>query len=182
MLVSISASGAVAQQSKPADKQALPNRFNSDSRKIAEKTSESLKVEIVEAPTFDKESQEVLDALKNFMEGLEHANLEEIGACLSDNITQINQQSGKVLYGKAEVLENIKKNIIGTNNEHPVKRIVIHRPFIGIKNDTAMVSFRATKELTGKPVELESWCSEVFEHKDGRWLVLQLKTNWKPMH
>lgn len=140
-----------------------------------------LKVEVVDAPEMDKESNAVLDQLKALLHGLEHGNLDAIAACLSDNVTTLDEQC-KVTYGKTDVMENIKKKVIGTGNEHPIKRLVIYHPFVRIKGDSAMVSFRATKEMGGKnPVELESWCSEVFERKNGNWLVLQLKTNWKPV-
>ncbi len=124
----------------------------------------------------------MLDALQKLLHGLEQGNLEVVAACLSDNVTQIDKQS-KVMFGKPEVLENVKKNIIGTNNKRPVKRIMVYSPFIRVKGDTAMVSFRATKEMAGpSPSKLESWCSEVFERKDGQWLVLQLRTNWKSVN
>jgi hypothetical protein len=77
-------------------------------------------------------------------------------------------------------MDHIKKNVLGTEANPPVKRIVVYNPFVDVKGDTAMVSFRASKDLSDKnSTTLESWCSEVFERKNGQWLVLQLKTNWQ---
>ncbi len=183
LILALTLAQASSAQSSRAVKGPSNHLISIEPTATKETASESLTVEVVNAPVVDKESQEVLDALKNLMQGLEHHNLEEVGACLSDNVTQIDEKKNKVLFGKPEVLENAKKNLIGAGNVSPVKKLMIYSPFIRIKGDTAMVSFRATKEMTGEhPIKLESWCSEVFERKDGHWLVLQLKTNWKTIH
>ena len=77
------------------------------------------------------------------------------------------------------MLEHIKSNVIGAADKSPVKHITVHDPFVHVKGDSAMVSFRATKQMADNRI-LESWCSEVYEHKDGRWLILQFRSNWKP--
>ncbi|MBX9689872.1 MAG: DUF4440 domain-containing protein [Candidatus Obscuribacterales bacterium] len=165
-----------------AESPAAEKNGSSRAQSRAEKPAESLKVEIVTSGTHDKESQEVLDALAKLLEGLEHKDLKEIEACLSEKVTKIDEQSKQVLYGKAEILEDIKKNVLGTASQHKISSLVVYNPFISIKDDTAMVSFRATKEMSGSsPSKFESWCSEVFERKNGNWLVLQLRTHWKPI-
>ena len=88
-------------------------------------------------------------------------------------------RSGKVVSGKEAVLEFIKSKVIGRESTSPVKRIAVYSPFVRIKGETSMVSFRATKEMADDS-KLESWCSEVYERKDGQWLVLQFRSNWKP--
>lgn len=142
----------------------------------------ALTVEVIGAQHTDKESEEVLHALKKLLTGLEHQNFDAIADCLSEDVTQIDAKN-RVLYGKKEVLENIKKNIFGSDKKRPVvDKIVVYNPFIRVKGDMAMVSFRAMKELSGeRPTKMESWCSEIFERKNGQWLILQLKTNWQPM-
>jgi len=148
---------------------------------VAQKASNPISVELVGGSASDAESADVLGALKKLLAGLGQRNLELIGACLSEDVVAFDDHNGKLMSGKEAVLEQIKKNVIGTKDQSPVKRIVVHDPFVRVKGDTAMVSFRATKELADEQKsKLESWCSEVFERKDGQWLVLQYRSNWKP--
>jgi hypothetical protein len=135
-------------------------------------------VELVGTPPSDEQSRDVVAVMRKLFVGIAERNLDEIGACLSDEVTTFDARKHDVLYGKTAVLENMKKNLLGTDGNRPVKRLTVYAPFVSVKGDTAMVSFRAVKEIaSGK---LESWCSDVFERKDGKWLVLQHKTDWKP--
>jgi len=146
---------------------------------IGQKQHDELNVELVGAKETDKDAIAVIAALQKLLSGIAHSDLALIGSCLSNDVTMFDDKSKKFLYGKESVIDHVKKNVVGTDSKHPIKRIVVYNPFVDVKGDTAMVSFRATKELTDKDsTTLESWCSEVFERKNGEWLVLQLKTNW----
>jgi Domain of unknown function (DUF4440) len=135
-------------------------------------------VELVGTPPADEKSRDVVAVMRKLFVGIAEQNFDEIGACLSDEVTMFDVRKHDVLYGKTQVLEHMKKNLFGTDGNRPVKRLTVYAPFVSVKGDTAMVSFRAVKEVeSGK---LESWCSDVFERKDGKWLVLQHKTDWKP--
>ncbi len=150
------------------------NKSNDD------KTAGTLEVELVGAHQTDKEETTVIAALQRLLQGLAHRNLDQIGSCLSQDVTTFDSKTKVYVYGKEAVIEHIKKNVLGTEAAPAVKRLVVYDPFVHIKGDTAMVSFRATKDLADKnSTSFESWCSEVFERKDGQWLVLQLKTDWK---
>jgi hypothetical protein len=141
--------------------------------------SQEFDVELVGTPPSDEKSRDVVAVMRKLFVGIAEQNLDEIGACLSDEVTMFDVRKHDVLYGKTQVLEHMKKNLFGTDGNRPVKRLTVYAPFVSVKGDTAMVSFRAVKEIeSGK---LESWCSDVFERKDGKWLVLQHKTEWKPV-
>lgn len=148
----------------------------------AAQTSPALKVELIETGTLDQQSQEVIDTLQTLLLGLAHRNVEQVAACLSEDVTAFDDRGRKSIYGKQAVLDNLKKNVMGEANIHPVSRIAIYNPFVRVKGDSAMVSYRATKDMPGsKPSKVESWCSQVFERKDGKWLVLWFRSNWQPV-
>lgn len=140
-----------------------------------------LEVELVEADTTDKDSADVINALKKLLHGLAMRDAALVGTCLSDDVTVFDVRNNRFIYGKDSVLEHVKKNVIGTDGTRPVKRLVVYRPFVHVKGDMAMVSFKATKEMGGdSPTTLESWCSEIYERKNGEWRVFQLNTRWQP--
>lgn len=150
-----------------------------ENSKLDEKI-DALSVELFDSQEGGKDQNEVIAALQKLLKGLADRNVEEVGDCLSGDVTMFDSKTDKYLYGKDAVIEHVRKNVIGTAGQHPVKKISVFHPFVTVRGDTAMVSFRATKEL-GDPnsTKMESWCSEVFERKNGQWLVLQLKTDWK---
>lgn len=140
--------------------------------------SEPMKVEVVGADS-DKDSQELLPAFKKLMQGLGQRDINTIGECLSPEVILFYNHD--LVYGKKAVLDHISKKVIGVD-DGTVNSITIYHPFIKIKGDTAMVSFRATKEIGGsKPAKLESWCWEIFERKDNEWKILQFHSKWTPL-
>ncbi len=149
---------------------------------LDEKPAAVIDVELVGATQTDKEDLAVIAALQKLLQGMAHRNIEQISAALSDEVTTFDAKSKQYVHGKQTVIDHIKKNILGNESSHPVKRLIVHHPFVHIKGETAMVSFRATKDLNDPgATTLESWCSEVFERKNGQWVVLHLNTDWKPL-
>lgn len=140
--------------------------------------SEPMKVEIVGADS-DKDSQELLPAFKKLLQGLAQRDINTIGECLSPEVILFYNHD--LVYGKKAVLDHISKKVIGVD-EGTVNSITVYHPFIKVKGDTAMVSFRATKDIGGsKPAKLESWCWEIFERKDNEWKILQFNSKWTPL-
>lgn len=145
-------------------------------------TTSTLDVELVETVPAQPEGREVVTSLKRLLKGIANRDISQIGSCLSEDVTMFDARKNKLLYGKKDVLEHVKNNVVGAEGTHPVKQLKVYNPFVTIKGDTAMVSFKATKELSDpKSTKLVSWCSEVFERKGGEWIVLQLRTNWEPI-
>jgi len=143
------------------------------------KDNANIEVELIGASETDKDATAVIAALQKLLAGLAHRDMSVIGSCLSEDVTTMDQTK-KYVYGKQAVLDHVKQNVVGTDSQPPVKSIKVYNPFVRVKGDTAMVSFRATKDLADKnSTTMESWCSEIFERKNGEWLVLQLKTDWK---
>ncbi len=144
------------------------------------KPAGGIEVELIGNSGTDNESAEVLNALRALLSGLASRDLNRVGDCLRSDVIMFDDAKHKVLFGKDDVLAHVKANVIGTQNVSPVRRIAVHDPFVRVKGNVAMVSFRATKQLHDSS-QLESWCSEIFEKQDGKWLILQLRTNWNPL-
>lgn len=143
-------------------------------------TSEPIKVEIIGGDNQDTENEQVLSAFKKLMLGLGQKDIGAIGECLSPDVILFYNHD--LVYGKQAVLDHISKRVLGKEPAGTVNSITVHHPFIKVKGQTAMVSFRAVKQFTGaKPTKMESWCWEVFERKDNQWKVLQFHSNWTPI-
>lgn len=167
--------------SADARKSSDKNREKKPDSPAAQSTS-ALDVELVETVPTQAEGREVVASLKRLLKGIANRDLRQIGSCLSEEVTMFDARKNKLLYGKKDVLEHVRNNVVGAEGTHPVKQLKVYNPFVTIKGDTAMVSFKAMKELSDpKSTKLVSWCSEVFERKGGEWIVLQLRTNWEPI-
>jgi hypothetical protein len=141
----------------------------------------AMEVQIVQPEQQDEANKPVVKSLQNLLEALANRNLEQIRNCLSDEVSVCVNSKDGVIYGRDAVMEHIKKNVLGTAADAITKKITVYRPYVTIKSDTAMVSFQATKEVTGShPQTLESWCSEVFERSGNDWKVIYFQSNWKP--
>ena len=141
--------------------------------------SAPIKIEVIGETASDKDSSDVMAALHRLLTYVEHKNFEQIGNCLSEDVVMTDDKSNEPVYGKKDVMERVKSNLDGGKKKSPVKSMVLQHPFVNVKGDTAMVSFLAKKELADGS-KFESLCSEVYERKNGEWLVLKFKTNWKP--
>lgn len=139
----------------------------------------TLKIDVIGETSTDKESSEVLAALHKLLTSVEHRDYDAIDKCLSPDVVMIEEGKKEPHFGKQAVLDKIKSNINGSKEKSPVKHMVLTHPFVAVKGDTAMVSFQAKKELADGS-KFESLCSEVYERKDGNWLILKFRSNWKP--
>jgi hypothetical protein len=149
---------------------------------MAEEKARAPKIEIVGADTQNPDSEKVLDAFKKLMQGLEQRNTDQIASCLSSEVILFDNRSHNLVSGKDAVMNHINKNVLGTATAPAVTDLTVYNPFVAVKGDTAMVSFRAVKTLAGeKPTQLESWCSEIFEREESDWKVLYFKSSWKPL-
>ncbi len=177
-----SASFAADKGQKPVTespgKQSAAARKESAGRTGADK----VEIELVGAHPSSGAETEVIAALKKLLVGIANRDEVQIADCLSNDVTTFDTRADKFVHTKDAVLDHVKKNVIGTTGTVPVKKIVVYNPFVSVKGETAMISFRATKEMADKQsTKLESWCAEIYEKKNGEWLVLQLKTNWEPV-
>jgi hypothetical protein len=141
----------------------------------------AMEVQIVQREQQDEANKPIVQSLQVLLEALASKDLKKISDCLSDEVTVCDSAKNGVIYGKDAVMQHIKKNVLGTSADTGAQKIVVHHPYVTIKNDTAMVSFYATKQLAGsRPQTLESWCSEVYERSGKDWKVIYFRSNWKP--
>jgi hypothetical protein len=151
-------------------------------RAYAEEPNAPIPFVVIGAPTGDKDTESVISALQKLLHGLEQRDLTVITECLSPRVVMIDDRSSNVVFGREPVLEHIKTYVIGNKSASPVRNITVYNPFVRVKDDTAMVSFRAVKTMADAPsTKLESLCSEVFERRDGNWYVLQFRSKWQPL-
>jgi ketosteroid isomerase-like protein len=141
----------------------------------------AMQVELADTEPPNATNKPVVEELQKLMQALAKRDINEVGDCLSEEVTIFDPSNHGVVYGKKAVLEHISKNVIGTTGDTGVKKLVIYHPYVSVKDDTAMISFHATKEpMNSHSPVLESWCSEVFERVGDRWKILHFQSNWKP--
>lgn len=142
-----------------------------------EDADKSIHIEVTGELASDKDSKDVIAALHRLLSGIEQRNFDKVSECLSPDVIMI-EKNDELIYGRQSVLDRAKSNILGSKQKSPVKKITVKDPFVCVKGDTASVFFNADKELEDGS-KFDSLCNEVYERKDGQWLVLKFQTNWK---
>lgn len=145
-------------------------------------SGEPIKVAVIGGFGDNPQTAEVLNELRVLLNALSNRDLAGIGACLSPDITMLDSRTTQLIHGKDAVLAHVKKNVLDPADGTRIESVTVYDPFVTIDGDKAMVSFRAEKVMAlPKPAKLESYCSEVYERKDGRWQILHMKNIWRPV-
>lgn len=142
------------------------------------------KVNCVDPHPACEESQKVIDTLKKIYEAFGRGDMNEVSQYIADNCSTFDESTHKVIFGKKEVLEDIKRKIeqYRDDKESPLLSYTIERPYAEVKDNTAVVNFVAIKEFGGKhPQKLISHCTDIFVKENGRWLKSHFRSNWKPV-
>ncbi|MGH9552778.1 MAG: YybH family protein [Terriglobales bacterium] len=142
------------------------------------------KVECIDAHPACEESQKVIDTLKEIYEAFGRRDVQGCGKYFDENCSTFDEQSKQLISGKQAVMEDVRKKIerLADDKESPLVSYTIEHPYAQVKGDTAVVTFTATKVFGGKhPRTLQSHCTDIFVKKDGKWLKLHYRANWKPV-
>ena len=141
----------------------------------------SKKVACVNPHAACSESEKVIDTLKKIVYAYTEGNFDEFSKYLSDEVTTIDAKSGKVIAGKKAVVADVKARWeVAHGSDKPVLSYTIYHPYAKVTGNTAVVTFRAIKEVGGKkPVKLVSCCTDIFKKEDGIWKKTHYRSDWK---
>src|SRR4051794_9046304 len=111
---------------------AFSGAYSAPSTTVPAAPSGKIEVELVGATTGDKESDSVIEALRQLLRGLEERDLTAIEACLGRGVVLIDDRTSNLIFGKKQVLEHIKTNVIGDKSASPIKGITVYHPFVRV--------------------------------------------------
>lgn len=132
-----------------------------------------------------KESEKVLDTLQTLVKAYIHGDVKTIEQLLDDNCTTIDDNTGKLVSGKANVVADLKKKFekYAPNGETPLLKFTIDHPYARVNGDTAVVNFVAYREIGGKhPLKEKSEVTDVFVKHEGVWKKLHYRGAWKKVN
>jgi hypothetical protein len=142
------------------------------------------KIDCVDPHPACEESAKVIETLKTIYEAFGRGDVAGCGKYIDDNCTTFDEATKSLIVGKKAVLEDIQKKIeqFRDDRESPLVSYTIERPYAAVKGDTAVVTFIAYKTFAGKhPRTLRSHCTDIFVKKDGQWLKMHYRSDWKPV-
>jgi hypothetical protein len=139
------------------------------------------KFECTDPQTVDAQGKQVIDVLVKMMKSLESENYQEFSETLENDASMSDTSTKEMTAGKEAILAKIKSTIAkGQKEGSPLIHFEIRAPFVSVKGDTAVVIFSAFKEYGGRhPYKMRSRCSDVFVLRDGKWLLIHHRTDWK---
>jgi hypothetical protein len=126
------------------------------------------------------ESEQVIDVLQKMTRLLSLGEFEQLSAFLDENVTTFDENSRKLIVGKAEVLANLKREWENGPDKLPTVAYTIDRPYAQVNGNVATVNFVAHKVIGGlKPTNYESHSTVVFRKEDGSWKKLYYRGAWR---
>jgi len=127
------------------------------------------------------ESERVLDTLKLLVRAYIKGDIATYEQYLADGCSTFDESSKKLITGKEAVLADLK-NKFSTRAESPLISFTIDHPYARVTGSTAVVSFRAVKEVGGKhPNKVEASITDIFVKDGDKWKKLHYRGRWHKM-
>ncbi len=149
--------------------------------KLYESSSPNLcKVSCVEPHADDEEAQKVIDTLQAMADALNKGDTVKYESYLDDGCTTFDEGTKRLIIGKQAVMENMTTREQTADNEHPPVSITIDHPYAQVHGDTAVVTFKAIREVGGKHPRTEVCnATDVFIKSGDSWKRLHFRGLWK---
>lgn len=146
------------------------------------KTDAECKVHCVKPHAACSESEKVLETLQLLVKAYTAGDLKTYEEYLDDNCTTFQEDTKKLVAGKANVLAHLKDSFAQNKpgGEHPLLSFTIDQPYAKVTGDTAVVTFVAYRSVGGAhPVKEKSHVTDIFVKKDGKWKKLHYRGRWQ---
>jgi hypothetical protein len=131
------------------------------------------------------ESAEVLHIVQGYYKSLSEHDFDAISKVIDEHCTKFDQASGKLIVGRAAILEDIKRQLekAGPGSKRPLLSFTIDHPYAHVSGDNAVVTFTAFKEFGGEhPQKYESRCTDIFKREGNSWMKISYRSNWKEIN
>jgi hypothetical protein len=141
-----------------------------------------VKVHCVKPHAACSESEKVIETLQLLVKAYIAGDLKTYEEYLDDNCTTFQEDSKKLLSGKANVLADLKDSFEQNkpDGERPLLSFTIDQPYAKVTGDTAVVTFIAYRSVGGvHPFKEKSHVTDIFVKKDGKWKKLHYRGRWQ---
>lgn len=128
------------------------------------------------------ESAKVIETIKLMCSLLSKGDLTTYAEYLADDCTTFDENTGKLIVGKTAVLADLKRRLleISPDGKDPALSITLEEPYAKVTGDTAVVTFRAIKEVGGAhPGKEEVKATDVFVKHGDKWQKLHFRGEHK---
>ena len=128
-----------------------------------------------------RESARVIDTLNQLTQLINDVKFDSMSEYFDDGVTTFNEDTKKLIVGKAAVLADIKHRYEQQHKGvgHMIS-YTIDRPYAEVNGNRAVVTFVAKKVLSGiHPMDMESHSTEVFVKDGDKWKTLHYRGAWK---
>jgi ketosteroid isomerase-like protein len=131
-----------------------------------------------------EESKKVVQILRLLVDAYNKGDLDTYSKYLADGCTTFDENSKKLITGKEAVLADLKAkfaaNGIKPGAAPTMSKFIIDQPYARVDGNTAVVSFKAVKEFTGKNAHKEeAHITDIFVKEGDTWKKLHYRGRWK---
>lgn len=140
------------------------------------------KIDVLDPHVACAESQKVLDVLHKLVKAYSSGDLKTYEEYLDDHCTTFDEDTKKLVSGKANVMNDIKERIhqFAQDGPTPLRKFTIDMPFARVTGDTAVVTFFAYREVGGAhPVRQKCHVTDIFVKRGDTWKKLHYTGTWK---
>ncbi|MBX9571774.1 MAG: nuclear transport factor 2 family protein [Candidatus Obscuribacterales bacterium] len=140
------------------------------------------KIDIFDPHVACAESQKVLDVLHKLVKAYSSGDMKTYEEYLDDHCTTFDEDTKKLVSGKANVLHDIEARVhkFAPDGPTPLKTFTIDQPFAKVMGDTAVVTFVAYREVGGAhPSKQKCHVTDVFVKRGETWKKLHYRGAWK---
>lgn len=140
------------------------------------------KVTCVEPHANCDESKKVIETLQAMAHALNKGDIATYESYLDDGCTTFDEGSKKLLVGKKAVMENMTVRDGKGADSQLLNSITIDQPYCQVSGNTAVVTFKAIRELGGEHPHTEvCHATDVFVKVGDGWKRLHFRGHWKKL-
>jgi hypothetical protein len=149
---------------------------------IPEDIQHLCKVTCIEPHANCDESKKVIETLQAMAHALNKGDIATYESYLDDGCTTFDEGSKKLLVGKKAVMENMTVRDGKGKDSQLLNSITIDQPYCQVSGNTAVVTFKAIRELGGEhPYTEVCHATDVFVRVGDGWKRLHFRGHWKKL-
>jgi len=128
------------------------------------------------------ESEKVIETLNLLVKAYSKGDLKTYEEYLDSNCTTFDEGTKNLVVGKQACLNDLKNKFAryAPTGETPLVSMTIEEPYAKVNGNTAVVTFKAIRELGGKhPSKEIAEATDVFVKEGDKWKKLHFRGRWK---
>ena len=144
-------------------------------------STEECKVFCVNPHSTCADGEKVLQVMETLVKALNVHDWKTYSDNLDDNCFTFDENKHKPIFGKENVVADIKKRAEKYAGEGaPFLSVTIDQPYVKVSGDSAVVTFLAIRQFGGKhPFKEQAQATDVFVKKGDTWKKCHFRGAWK---